>query len=41
MPGRPTRFELTPIGPAAFPFYCCLETGKEAEVERGELVVTE
>jgi len=39
--GRPTRLELTPERASSFPFYCCLETGKQAERERGELVVTE
>jgi len=39
--GRPTRLELTPERTGSFPFYCCLETGKQAEVERGELVVSE
>jgi heme/copper-type cytochrome/quinol oxidase subunit 2 len=41
LPDRPTRFELTPDRAGRFPFYCCVETGKAAEVERGELVVTE
>ena len=39
--GRPTRLELTPERAGSFPFYCCLETGKQAERERGELVVSE
>ena len=39
--GRPTRLELTPERAGSFSFYCCLETGKQAERERGELVVTE
>jgi len=39
--GRPTRLELTPERAGSFPFYCCLEGGKQAERERGELVVTE
>jgi heme/copper-type cytochrome/quinol oxidase subunit 2 len=39
--GRPTRLELTPERASSFPFYCCLETGKQAERERGELVVSE
>lgn len=41
LPGRPTRFEFTPDRAGRFPFYCCVETGKAAEVERGALVVTE
>jgi heme/copper-type cytochrome/quinol oxidase subunit 2 len=41
LPGRPTRFEFTPDRAGRFPFYCCVETGKAAEVERGELVVME
>jgi heme/copper-type cytochrome/quinol oxidase subunit 2 len=41
LPGRATRFEFTPERAGRFPFYCCIETGKAAEVERGELVVTE
>src|SRR5207342_2414950 len=40
-PGRATRLELTPERTGSFPFYCCLESGKQAEQERGELVVTE
>jgi len=39
--GKPTRLELTPERTGTFPFYCCLETGKQAEQERGELVVSE
>jgi heme/copper-type cytochrome/quinol oxidase subunit 2 len=38
---RPTRLELTPERTGSFPFYCCLESGKQAELERGELVVSE
>jgi heme/copper-type cytochrome/quinol oxidase subunit 2 len=38
---HPTRLELTPERTGSFPFYCCVESGKQAEVERGELVVTE
>jgi len=38
---RPTRLELTPERAGSFPFYCCLESGKQAELERGELVVSE
>ncbi len=40
-PGRSTAFDLTPDRAGRFPFYCCLESGKAAEVERGELIVTE
>jgi len=39
--GEPTRLELTPERAGSFPFYCCLESGTQAERERGELVVTE
>jgi len=39
--GRATRVELTPERAGRFPFYCCLESGKQAEVERGELIVSE
>jgi heme/copper-type cytochrome/quinol oxidase subunit 2 len=38
---RPTRLELTPERTGSFPFYCCLESGKQAELERGELIVSE
>jgi heme/copper-type cytochrome/quinol oxidase subunit 2 len=41
VPGRPTRLDLTPDRAGVFPFYCCLESGRAAEVERGELTVTE
>ena len=41
VPGRPTRFELTPDRTGAFPFYCCLESGPAARTERGEAVVAE
>jgi heme/copper-type cytochrome/quinol oxidase subunit 2 len=41
VPGRPTRLELTPGQAGVFPFYCCLESGEAAKVERGELTVTE
>ena len=40
-PGRVTRFELSAERAGTFPFYCCLETGKQVEQERGELVVSE
>jgi heme/copper-type cytochrome/quinol oxidase subunit 2 len=39
--GQATRLELTPERAGSFPFYCCLETGPQADRERGELVVTE
>jgi hypothetical protein len=38
---RPTTFDLVPDRVGRFPFYCCVETGKAAQVERGEIVVTE
>jgi heme/copper-type cytochrome/quinol oxidase subunit 2 len=41
VPGRVTRFDFIPDRTGRFPFYCCVETGPAAEVERGELVVTE
>jgi heme/copper-type cytochrome/quinol oxidase subunit 2 len=41
VPGRSTQLDLTPGRTGAFPFYCCLESGKAAEVERGELTVSE
>jgi len=41
VPGRPTRLDLTPGQAGVFPFYCCLESGEAARVERGELTVTE
>jgi len=39
--GQPTRLDLTPDRAGTFAFYCCLETGKQAESERGEIVVSE
>ena len=39
--GRATRLDLTPDRAGVFPFYCCLESGEAARVERGELTVTE
>jgi heme/copper-type cytochrome/quinol oxidase subunit 2 len=39
--GRPTHVELTPAEAGVFPFYCCVETGEAAKVERGELTVTD
>jgi heme/copper-type cytochrome/quinol oxidase subunit 2 len=41
VPGRPTRLDLTPERTGVFPFYCCLESGEAAKIERGELTVTE
>jgi heme/copper-type cytochrome/quinol oxidase subunit 2 len=41
VPGRPTRFDLAPGQAGVFLFYCCLESGDAAKVERGELTVTE
>ena len=38
-PDRPAIVELTLTEAGRFPFYCCVETGRAAEVERGELVV--
>jgi cytochrome c oxidase subunit 2 len=39
--GRPIRLELTPERTGTFPFHCCLETGSQADREKGELVVSE
>jgi plastocyanin len=41
VPGRTTTLELTPDRTGVFPFYCCLESGAAAGVERGQLSVTE
>jgi cytochrome c oxidase subunit II len=41
VPGRTTTLDLTPDRTGVFPFYCCLESGDEAGVERGQLSVTE
>lgn len=41
VPGRETSFDLTPDREGRFPFYCCVEEGEAAAVERGFLVVTE
>jgi len=41
VPGHETVLDLSPDEAGSFSFYCCLETGKAAEKERGELVVTE
>jgi heme/copper-type cytochrome/quinol oxidase subunit 2 len=38
---RPARLELTPERAGTFAFYCCLESGRQAELERGELVVVD
>jgi heme/copper-type cytochrome/quinol oxidase subunit 2 len=39
--GKPTRLELTPERTGTFPFHCCMETGPQADQEKGELVVSE
>ena len=41
VPGRTTTFDLAPDRAGVFPFYCCLESGEAAAVERGQLTVTE
>jgi heme/copper-type cytochrome/quinol oxidase subunit 2 len=41
VPGRATTFDFAPDRLGTFPFYCCLESGRAAETERGELVVSE
>lgn len=41
VPGRPTRIDLVPDKAGVFPYYCCLESGEAARIERGELTVTE
>ena len=41
VPAHPTSFDFTPDRVGRFPFYCCVETGDAARVERGELIVTE
>ena len=41
VPGRTTTLELTPDRAGAFPFYCCLESGDAARIERGQLTVTD
>jgi len=41
VPARETSFDFTPDRVGRFPFYCCVEAGEAARVERGELVVTE
>ena len=40
-PAGPTTLDLTPDRAGVFPFYCCLESGEAAAVERGQLTVTE
>jgi heme/copper-type cytochrome/quinol oxidase subunit 2 len=40
-PDRPVAVELTAEQAGRFPFYCCLERGEAARVERGELIVSE
>jgi hypothetical protein len=39
--GRPTTFDLIADRRGRFPFYCCVETGEAAKIERGEIVVTD
>jgi heme/copper-type cytochrome/quinol oxidase subunit 2 len=41
VPGRETVFDLTPEQAGRFAFHCCLESGGAAQVERGELIVSE
>jgi heme/copper-type cytochrome/quinol oxidase subunit 2 len=41
VPGRATSFDLVPDRTGTLPFYCCLEVGRAAETERGELIVSE
>jgi len=41
VPGRTTTLDLTPDRTGVFAFYCCLESGDAAAVERGQLTVTE
>jgi cytochrome c oxidase subunit 2 len=38
-PGRTTTFDFTPDRSGTFPFYCCLESGRAAVVERGHLEI--
>jgi cytochrome c oxidase subunit 2 len=38
-PGRTTTFDFTPDRSGSFPFYCCLESGRAAVVERGHLEI--
>jgi len=41
IPGRSTRFDLTPERPGVFAYYCCLESGEAAKAERGRLTVAD
>jgi heme/copper-type cytochrome/quinol oxidase subunit 2 len=41
VPTHATLVDLTPDRAGTLPFYCCLESGKAAEVERGGIVVGE
>jgi len=41
VPGRTTTLDIAPDRAGVFPFYCCLESGDAASVERGQLTVTE
>lgn len=41
VPGRETRFDLTPERAGSFVFHCCLESGEAAAAERGQLTVAE
>jgi heme/copper-type cytochrome/quinol oxidase subunit 2 len=41
VPGRPTRFDLTPDRAGVFAYHCCLESGEKAARERGQLTVAE
>ena len=36
---RPAIVELTLTKAGRFPFHCCVESGRAAEVERGELII--
>jgi cytochrome c oxidase subunit 2 len=38
-PGRTTSFDFTPDRSGTFPFYCCLESGRAAVIERGHLEI--
>lgn len=40
-PGKGTTLDLTPDKVGTFDYYCCLESGEEADAQRGRLVVTE
>jgi plastocyanin len=41
VPARTTTFEVITDRAGVFPFYCCLESGEAAGIERGQLTVTE